>query len=52
MSGERYRQQVADIAEAFTFEDCEECGDGLDQHVIAPDMFGNAHVWCWGEWEA
>ena len=46
---ERYWQQVDDIAEQFTYEMCEECGQDLDAHVISPDMLGNAHAWCTGE---
>lgn len=43
---ERYRQQVIDIVESFTYELCDACGEDIDMHVILPDPLGNAHAWC------
>jgi hypothetical protein len=43
---ERYTRAVADLVEAFSYEDCEECGTGIDGHLISPDMFGHPHAWC------
>lgn len=43
---ERYNQAVADLVEAFSYEDCDECLSGIESHVISPDMFGNPHAWC------
>ena len=43
---ERYNQAVSDLVEAFDYEDCEECGKGVEGHVIGPDMFGLPHAWC------
>lgn len=45
---ERYNQAVSDLVEAFTYEDCHECGGGIEEHVISPDMFGHPHAWCRG----
>lgn len=44
--GERYNQAVADLVESFSYEDCHECGKGIESHVISPDMFGHPHAWC------
>lgn len=46
---DRYNQAVADLVEAFTFENCEECGQGVEAHTISPDMFGHPHAWCAGD---
>jgi hypothetical protein len=51
MSDETYRAALLAMVESAAFEDCEECGDGLSGHVIAPDMFGNPHAWCAGTFE-
>ena len=42
----RYHDQVDTITDGFRYELCAECGADLDRHVIAPDMFSNAHAWC------
>jgi hypothetical protein len=39
-------QAVSDLVEAFTYENCEECGQDAGGHVIGPDMFGHPHAWC------
>lgn len=46
---ERYEQMVADLVEAFGYEDCHECGQDIDRHTISPDMFGNPYAWCMGK---
>lgn len=43
---ERYDQALESLMEAFAYEDCHECGRGIESHVISPDMFGNPHAWC------
>ena len=41
-----YEAEAAAIRDGFEFEDCEVCGTGLEQHLIAPDALGHAHAWC------
>lgn len=41
-----YDQEVTVVEMGFEFELCAECLRDLDEHVIAPDMFGHPHAWC------
>lgn len=41
-----YGDEVESIKDMFTYEDCDECEQGLDNHTIAPGPLGHAHAWC------
>lgn len=41
-----YSDEVRVILCGFTFQLCEECGNDIDAHKIAPDPLGHAHVFC------
>jgi hypothetical protein len=42
----RYLDEVEGIVMGFRYSWCEECGLGLNRHVISPGPLGNAHAWC------
>lgn len=43
---EKYRAQAQGIVDMFSYELCDECGQDIDRHVIAPGPFGLPHAWC------
>lgn len=42
----RYAETVEGVVMMFEFELCDLCGGDFEDHIISPDMFGNAHAWC------
>lgn len=43
---ETYESEAQALRDGFEYEDCENCGQGLDGHTISPDPLGHAHVSC------
>lgn len=41
-----FASHMSGIVDMFAYELCAECGQGLDQHVIAPDVLGLPHAYC------
>lgn len=41
-----YADELRVLIDAFDYELCTDCSQDIDQHTIAPDMFGKPHAWC------